>query len=71
MFLLNYTLLHRLLIYKIPFIIFSESLYGAFDRLAKCRHVFKVETIGDCYVAVTGLPEPRADHGMYDNDDLL
>ena len=39
-----------------------ETIYRAFDHIAKRRKVFKVETVGDCYVAVTGLPEPRADH---------
>ncbi|KAL7569398.1 hypothetical protein ACA910_010482 [Epithemia clementina (nom. ined.)] len=39
-----------------------ETLYGAFDKLAARRGVFKVETIGDSYVAVAGLPEPRVDH---------
>jgi len=31
-----------------------ETIYKAFDAIAKRRKVFKVETIGDCYVAVTG-----------------
>ncbi|KAG7370730.1 PAS domain containing protein [Nitzschia inconspicua] len=39
-----------------------ESLYYQFDRVAQKKGVFKVETIGDCYVAVAGLPTPRADH---------
>ena len=43
-----------------------ESIYHSFDEIAKRRRVFKVETIGDCYVAVCGLPDPRKDHaGMY------
>ena len=41
-----------------------ETLYAAFDAAAKRRRVFKVETIGDCYVAVAGLPEPRRDHAV-------
>jgi len=39
-----------------------ETVYHAFDELAKRRRVFKVETVGDCYVAVAGLPDPRPDH---------
>ena len=41
-----------------------ETVYRAFDAIAKRRRVFKVETVGDCYVAVTGLPEPRKDHAI-------
>ena len=41
-----------------------EAIYAAFDRVALKRRVFKVETVGDCYVAVSGLPEPRLDHAV-------
>lgn len=41
-----------------------ETLYREFDLVAKKMGVFKVETIGDCYVAVAGLPEPQADHAV-------
>ena len=44
--------------------ILLETLYGAFDAIAKRRQIFKIETIGDCYVAVSGVPEPRADHAI-------
>lgn len=44
--------------------ILLETIYRAFDNIAKKRRVFKVETIGDCYVAVTGLPEARKDHAL-------
>ena len=41
-----------------------EAVYTAFDAIAHRRGVFKVETIGDCYLAVTGLPTPRDDHAV-------
>ena len=41
-----------------------ETLFGAFDKIAHRRKVFKVETVGDCYVAVTGLPERQPDHAV-------
>ena len=44
--------------------ILLETLYNAFDKVANARGVFKVETIGDCYVAVAGLPNPRKDHAV-------
>jgi class 3 adenylate cyclase len=39
-----------------------ETIYAAFDEIATRRGVFKVETVGDCYVAVCGLPRSRKDH---------
>jgi len=41
-----------------------EALYGAFDKIAYQYNVFKVETVGDCYVAAAGLPEPSDDHAV-------
>ena len=41
-----------------------ERIFHDFDQAAKRLGVFKVETIGDCYVAVTGLPTPREDHAV-------
>ena len=44
--------------------ILLETLYKAFDAIANRRRVYKVETVGDSYVAVTGLPEPQKDHAV-------
>eukprot|EP00538_Stauroneis_constricta_P006140 CAMPEP_0119570654 /NCGR_PEP_ID=MMETSP1352-20130426/43720_1 /TAXON_ID=265584 /ORGANISM="Stauroneis constricta, Strain CCMP1120" /LENGTH=1723 /DNA_ID=CAMNT_0007620323 /DNA_START=525 /DNA_END=5699 /DNA_ORIENTATION=+ len=41
-----------------------ESIFQTMDALARRRGVFKVETIGDSYMAVTGLPDPQADHAL-------
>jgi hypothetical protein len=41
-----------------------QAIFHKFDTLARKRDVFKVETIGDCYVAVTGLPDPQPDHAV-------
>lgn len=41
-----------------------ETIFHSFDMIAKRRRVFKVETIGDCYVAAAGVPEPRANHAV-------
>jgi class 3 adenylate cyclase len=41
-----------------------ETLYASFDEIAVKKRVYKVETIGDCYVAVAGLPKPDKDHAI-------
>jgi hypothetical protein len=41
-----------------------EVLYHSFDEVARELGIFKVETIGDSYVAVAGLPTPRNDHAV-------
>jgi hypothetical protein len=44
--------------------ILLQRLYQAFDVIAHQKRVFKVETIGDSYVAVTGVPEPQRFHAV-------
>jgi adenylate cyclase len=39
-----------------------DEVFSAFDDLARRHGVEKIKTIGDAYMVVAGLPEPRADH---------
>ncbi|CAB9498276.1 Receptor-type guanylate cyclase gcy [Seminavis robusta] len=41
-----------------------ELVYHSFDSSARMYNVFKVETVGDSYVAVAGVPEARIDHAV-------
>ncbi|CAJ1963430.1 unnamed protein product [Cylindrotheca closterium] len=41
-----------------------ETIYATFDRVAYRHNVFKVETVGDSYVAATGVPEPMKEHAV-------
>eukprot|EP00980_Cylindrotheca_fusiformis_P023088 scaffold10105_cov129-Cylindrotheca_fusiformis.AAC.1 len=41
-----------------------ENIYGALDAIANKFVIFKVETVGDCYVAAAGLPEPMDNHAI-------
>ena len=39
-----------------------NAIFSAVDRLALELGIEKIKTIGDAYMAVAGLPEPRVDH---------
>ena len=39
-----------------------NSVFSAFDRLSDRHGLEKIKTIGDAYMVVGGLPEPRPDH---------
>ncbi|KAL3778404.1 hypothetical protein HJC23_012117 [Cyclotella cryptica] len=41
-----------------------ESLFFEFDRIATEMEVFKLSTVGDCYIAAAGVPYPRDDHAV-------
>jgi adenylate cyclase len=41
---------------------FLNRLYTEFDRLTEKHGLEKVKTSGDCYMVVSGVPEPRPDH---------
>jgi adenylate cyclase len=39
-----------------------DRLFSQFDALVERHGLEKVKTIGDCYMAVAGVPDPRPDH---------
>lgn len=39
-----------------------ETCFGSFDQIAVQLSVFKVESVGDCYVAAAGLPTATDKH---------
>ncbi len=43
-------------------VMFLDRLFSEFDDLADLHGLEKITTIGDGYLAVSGLPKPRADH---------
>jgi adenylate cyclase len=45
-----------------PLVEMLNDLFTRFDNLAQRHHVEKIKTIGDCYMAVCGVPERRTDH---------
>ena len=38
-----------------------DGLFSEFDVIAERRHLEKIKTVGDAYMVVGGLPEPRGD----------
>jgi adenylate cyclase len=39
-----------------------DDLFSRFDALAERHGLEKIKTIGDCYMAAAGVPDPRPDH---------
>jgi class 3 adenylate cyclase len=43
---------------------FLNELFTRFDRIAEVHGLEKIKTVGDGYLVVGGLPEPRPDHAV-------
>jgi adenylate cyclase len=48
-----------------------DEVFSAFDLLAERLGLEKIKTVGDAYMVVAGLPEPRADHAEAGADMAL
>ncbi|MDQ3034359.1 MAG: HAMP domain-containing protein, partial [Myxococcota bacterium] len=45
-------------------VVMLNDIFSRFDALAERHGLEKIKTIGDAYMIVAGLPEPRADHAQ-------
>ncbi len=41
-----------------------NDIFTAFDRIGELHGCERIKTVGDCYMAVTGLPHPNPDHAL-------
>lgn len=41
-----------------------NEIFSRFDQLVELHGVEKIKTIGDAYMAVSGIPDPRPDHAL-------
>ena len=41
-----------------------NEIFTAFDRISELHGCERIKTVGDCYMAVTGLPHPTSDHAI-------
>jgi class 3 adenylate cyclase len=41
-----------------------EVVHGEFDKIAKLMGIVRVESFGESYMAVAGIPDPRPDHAV-------
>ena len=48
-----------------------NDIFTQFDVIAEKHGLEKIKTIGDCYMAVSGLPQPRRDHAIAAADMAL
>jgi len=48
-----------------------NEIFSQFDLIAIRHGLYKIKTIGDCYMLVGGLPDPRQDHAQAVTDVAL